>query len=187
MCLLCDRKRIFKYCLEKAGLSSRRAGFDPRPVRVTFVVGKVTGAQVFLRVHRPFTVSINPPAVRILPQLHSTLNRNRKGRILWTFWNTTHLYVEYPVLMHTVKCVLTTYTNTCDCIVLYNLLPQIIQQDIITCICDWLSFLPSWLTFQNVMLVLKIAKLWIAKFTRPWMATKTLHFYLPLYNDKETG
>ena len=42
------------------GLSSRRPEFDPGPVRVTFVVDKVTLGQVFLRILWVFPVNIFP-------------------------------------------------------------------------------------------------------------------------------
>ena len=47
------------------GLSSRRPGFDPGAVRVTFVLDKVTVGQVFLRILQVFPVSIFPQMLYI--------------------------------------------------------------------------------------------------------------------------
>ena len=44
-------------------MSLQRPGFDPRPVRVRFVVDKVAQGQVFCEVFRFFPVCITLPSV----------------------------------------------------------------------------------------------------------------------------
>ena len=67
MCWLYYRKRSFKYSLEKAGLSSQRAGFNPRPVRVRIVVDRVSLKQVFSEY---FGLPMSAAAFRIHPHVH---------------------------------------------------------------------------------------------------------------------
>ena len=63
-----------------AGVSPRRAGFDPKPVNVGFVVDKVAVEQVLLPVFQCFPVRIIPPALRARssPTLHNPTHWQRR-------------------------------------------------------------------------------------------------------------
>jgi len=63
-----------------ANLSPRTPGFDPRPVHVRFVVGKMTLIQVFIRILKRYLVGIT--ALR--SSLH-IITRRTNGRSLITF------------------------------------------------------------------------------------------------------
>ena len=69
-----------------SGFSPRRAGFDPRPVHVGFLVAV---RQVFLRVFQFSPVNIIPPTIYNHLHLHVALTRRTKWRSLETFqkWN----------------------------------------------------------------------------------------------------
>jgi hypothetical protein len=61
-----------------------RARFDPRSVRVRFVVDKLALGQAFVRVFRVSSVSIIPPLLHTHLNLHVTFTR-ANGRCLRTF------------------------------------------------------------------------------------------------------
>jgi len=56
-----------------AGLSPRRSGLNPRPVRVGFVLHKVTLGQIFLRVLRFPPVNVIPPMLHDHSFIHSSI------------------------------------------------------------------------------------------------------------------
>jgi len=60
-----------------AGLSPRRPGFDPRPIRLSFVVEKVSLRPVLLLVLRFFPFDIIPPVLHTHLQLHVAFNRTK--------------------------------------------------------------------------------------------------------------
>jgi hypothetical protein len=68
-----------------ASLSPQVPGFDPRLVRLRFMVGLVTLGQVILRLLRFFPVSVIPHIIHTHIHLHVALTRRTIGRILGTF------------------------------------------------------------------------------------------------------
>jgi len=79
MCLLYDRKWDFKYSLEEAGFSPRRAEFEPMSVRVRIEVERVAQRQVFWEY---FVFPMLVAAFHIHPHLRGTLNRkNMTGTV----------------------------------------------------------------------------------------------------------
>ena len=79
--------RLILVCKFKAASRRRlivESGFDPRSVRVIFVVDKAAFGQVFLRVLSFSSVSIIPPLLHTNLHLHAVLTRT-KGRSLGTF------------------------------------------------------------------------------------------------------
>jgi len=67
-----------------AGLPPQRPEFDPRSVRVRFVVDKMALVQAFIRVFRSSPVSIIPPLLHFHLNLHVAFTR-ANGRCLGTF------------------------------------------------------------------------------------------------------
>jgi hypothetical protein len=61
----CNGASLGPYHGPVVGLSPRRPGFDPRPVRVGFVADKVTPGQFFLRILR-FPLSVSLPHCSML-------------------------------------------------------------------------------------------------------------------------
>ena len=68
-----------------AGLSTRRNGFDPGPVRVGFLVDKGALGQVSRRVLRVSLVGIIPLTLHFYLHLNTTFIKKTNGRSLGTF------------------------------------------------------------------------------------------------------
>jgi len=73
-------------CRALQWLSERRPGFNPRPIRVGFVVYEVT--VILVRLLRLSSVTVIPPT------LHTHASICQRGRELTASLNNTHIFVS---------------------------------------------------------------------------------------------
>jgi len=105
-------RRIF------ADLSLRRPEYDPRSIRVVFVVNKLFLGQVDFPVLWFYPVSIIPPLLRAHLHLHATLTRGSIGQSLGTFWRAVLFWNSGGVgLMSTDMRRLATGMHSRKCVV----------------------------------------------------------------------
>ena len=84
--------KLYEFLTIIASLSSRRPGFDSRPIHVRFVIDRVALGQVFLRTLQFLSVSIISLILHINSQLNSSLLSEGQLGEVWQHSNTAMFF-----------------------------------------------------------------------------------------------